>query len=110
MPRYPVRQGITVKAPGPALTSWGEDPGSVVQTGRSRDISEDGIFFWVEERIVDGSEVEVFLGFPPELSNGSPVHLRCKGKVVRIERERGRDALGVAVAFSKVEVVEPGDD
>lgn len=87
------------------MPSWGEDPGSVVQNGRSRDISEGGIFLWVEERVADGSEVEIMLSFPPELSDGKAVNLRCTGKVVRLERQRGRDTLGVAVEFRKVEVV-----
>jgi hypothetical protein len=106
--RFPVRQPVTVKAPGAALPSWGEDPGSVVQTGSSRDISEGGIFLWVQERIADGSEVEVMLSFPPEISDGTTVNLRCTGYVVRLERERGRDILGVAVSFTKIEIVEPG--
>ncbi len=105
MPRFPVRQPVTVKAPGPALPSWGEHPGSVVQTGRSRDISENGIFLYVQERIANRSEVEVLLSFPPELSDGIAVNLRCTGTVVRLEREPGREHLGVAVEFSKVEVI-----
>jgi hypothetical protein len=108
-PRYPVRQPITIKGPEPGLPSWGEDPGQMVRTGTSRDVSASGIFVWIDERIPENSNVEVIMTLPRELSQTGTVTIRCVGNVLRVHREKGRKALGLAIAFEQVQVVEPDD-
>jgi hypothetical protein len=69
------------------------EPGS----GVTRDVSQSGVYFLTDQPFSPGMPVSFILKldyvFP-----GEPVHLRCRGKVVRVE-EVG-DRVGVAASIS----------
>lgn len=106
LPRFPVRQIVTIKSPGYGLQSWDEDPDVVVQTGICNDLNANGIFVWLESPIPSGSRVEIIMAAPPEIMRPPNVDLRCIGNVLRIERDLVRGKIGVAVAFVKVDLIE----
>jgi hypothetical protein len=64
--------------------------------GRSRDISISGIYFETEGSFSPETQIELTLLWEPTLL-GTPMRIKCKGQVVRVERHEGK--LGVAIAI-----------
>lgn len=62
----------------------------------SRDVSARGICFYVDSAVEAGAPIEFTLTLPPEITLTESIHVRCKGKVVRVD-EPGEDGK-VAVA------------
>jgi len=62
----------------------------------SRDVSARGICFYVDSAVEAGAPIEFTLTLPPEITLTESIHVRCKGKVVRVD-EPGQDGK-VAVA------------
>jgi hypothetical protein len=79
--------------------------GGVQATGYTRDLSANGIFLYTDAEIVEGSEVEMVLMLPAELTHGEKGWVCCQASVVRVE-ERGKDGqVGVAARISKIEML-----
>jgi len=71
----------------------------------TRDISARGIYFDFSERMEIGSELEFELNLPPELCAGKNVRIRCRGRIVRLEKPKSDGALGVAASIENYEFV-----
>ena len=54
-------------------------------TASTRDISSRGICFYTDRRMEAGSELELTLTLPPEITMTEAIQVHCKGKVVRVE-------------------------
>jgi len=107
VPRFPVRQVVTIKSPGTSLHTWGEnDPEVMVQHGTSRDVSAHGIFVWVERSIGAGTRVEVAMAAPQEILPQERLDLLCTGSVLRAEPERAGNKTGLAIAFESIETLD----
>ncbi|MBI4442291.1 MAG: PilZ domain-containing protein [Acidobacteria bacterium] len=65
----------------------------------TRDISATGIYFEFTEGIEPGSEMNFELVLPPQMTHGKPVHIRCRGKIVRVERPDEKGKIGVAATI-----------
>ncbi len=74
--------------------------------GLSRDISPEGIYFSLPEPCLLGSLLEFELPLPPELAGGSLVRLRCRGRVVRLERPDVEGRVGVAATIERYQFVK----
>lgn len=72
-------------------------------TGRARDVSSRGVFFYVRSDIHEGSAIEFVMTLPAEITLGEPIRVRCSGKVIRVETT-GREQ-SVAVAIDKYDFV-----
>src|SRR5580693_3122012 len=70
----------------------GANPESSAQT---RDFSSNGIFLYTESRMVEGSDVELVLILPPELTSGEKCWVCCHARILRVEQGPGKD-FGVA--------------
>ncbi len=63
-----------------------------LQEGKTRDISTRGLYFVTEQDLQAGSELDITLTLPAEITHGSEVFVRAAGKVVRVEpRTEGRE-------------------
>jgi hypothetical protein len=51
------------------------------QIGRTRDISTRGLFFVIDQDMEAGSELDITLTLPAEITNGNDVFVRAQGKV-----------------------------
>jgi hypothetical protein len=51
----------------------------------TRDISSRGICFYMDRRLEKGSEIELTLTLPPEITMTEAIRVHCKGRVVRVE-------------------------
>jgi hypothetical protein len=77
------------------------------QKGKTRDISTRGLYFVLEQDLEAGSELDITLTLPAEITHGSEVFVRALGKVVRVERrmEDGSARLGVAAVIERYDII-----
>ncbi|MBI4479912.1 MAG: PilZ domain-containing protein [Acidobacteria bacterium] len=96
--RFPMRLPVAVKA---------EQLKSEKQVVETRDVSSSGVYFEFGTPLEVGASVEFLLTLPEPITKGSPVRIRCIGKVVRVEKnssgEKGH--LGVAATIERYEFV-----
>lgn len=78
-----------------------------LQQGKTRDISTRGLYFVVDQNLEAGSELDLTLTLPAEVTHGSEVLVRATGKVVRVERrmEDGNTRMGVAAVIERYDII-----
>lgn len=77
------------------------------QTGKTRDISTRGLYFVIDQDMDAGSEIDITLTLPAEITHSTEVFVRALGKVVRVER-RGEDGelrMGVAAVIERYDII-----
>jgi c-di-GMP-binding flagellar brake protein YcgR len=101
--RYDLTLPISVRFAAESLVSR--------QDGRTRDISTRGLYFIVPQDLQAGSELDITLTLPAEITRGSEVLVRAQGKVVRVERrlEDGESRMGVAAVIERYDIMRGGD-
>ncbi len=77
------------------------------QEGKTRDISTRGLYFVIEQDLEAGSELDITLTLPAEITHGTEVFVRAMGKVVRVERrtEDGTARMGVAAVIERYDII-----
>lgn len=77
------------------------------QQGKTRDISTRGLYFVIDQNMEAGSELDLTLTLPSEVTHGSEVFVRALGKVVRIEQriEDGNSRMGVAAVIERYDII-----
>lgn len=91
--RVPVRVPVAISAPDTNLQA----------TGRTRDLSSNGIFFYTDSPIQKGNDVEMVMILPPELTSGEKRWVCCHATVVRVENNKDGSERGVAATVQKME-------
>jgi hypothetical protein len=71
--------------------------------GCTQDLSARGAFFYTEAAIAEGSELELTLLMPAEITLTASMPVRCRGKVLRVARQGGSTKIGVAVQLAGYE-------
>jgi len=97
--RYDLSLPIIVRVPADrALDS---------QQGKTRDISTRGLYFVVDQKLESGSQLDITLTLPTEVTHGSEVFVRALGRVVRVERrmENGSARMGVAAVIERYDII-----
>jgi c-di-GMP-binding flagellar brake protein YcgR len=77
------------------------------QPGKTRDISTRGLYFVVEQNLEAGSELDIAVTLPAEITHGSDVIVRALGRVVRVEEriEDGHARKGVAAVIERYDII-----
>ena len=77
------------------------------QEGKTRDISTRGLYLVIQQDLTTGSELDITLTLPAEITHGTEVFVRALGKVVRVERrtEDGSARLGVAAVIERYDII-----
>jgi len=77
------------------------------QQGKTRDISTRGLYFVVDQNLESGSQLDITLTLPAEITHGSEVFVRALGKVMRVERrmEDGSARMGVAAMIERYDII-----
>ena len=77
------------------------------QQGKTRDISTRGLYFVVEQNLEAGSDLDITLTLPAEMTQGTEVFVRALGKVVRVENrsEDGDHRMGVAAVIERYDII-----
>lgn len=70
--------------------------------GFTQDVSSRGVFLLTDAPLAEGSEVELTLRMPSEITLGETMPVRCKGHILRVVRPMvtragGEEKIGVAV-------------
>ena len=72
-------------------------------TARTRDVSANGVFLYTNSRMEKGTEVELVLILPPELTSGEKCWVCCQATIVRIEEEGAE--FGVAAQIRRMDIL-----
>lgn len=77
------------------------------QQGKTRDISTSGLYFVTEQNLEAGSDLDIMLTLPPEITQRTEVFVRGLGKVVRVEPHSGGDdeRTGVAAVIARYDII-----
>jgi c-di-GMP-binding flagellar brake protein YcgR len=77
------------------------------QEGKTRDISTRGLYFVIEQNMEAGSELDITLTLPAEITHGTEVFVRALGKIVRVERrsDDGTARMGVAAVIERYDII-----
>src|SRR6201987_6260951 len=59
---------------------------SVEGVGFTQDLSSRGVFFFTDAPLSEGSEIELTLRMPSEITLGESMPVRCRGRILRIVR------------------------
>jgi hypothetical protein len=97
--RYDLALPVIIRIPA--------DPQDDSQEGKTRDISTRGLYFVIEQDLEAGSELDITLTLPAEITHGTEVFVHALGKVVRVERrmEDGTARMGVAAVIERYDVI-----
>jgi hypothetical protein len=93
--RVPVRVPVSIKS----------RDGAAETTGFTRDLNMSGVFLYTDSHISEGSELEMVLILPPELTQGKKQWVCCRASVVRVEDNKVGGELGVAASISSLEIL-----
>jgi hypothetical protein len=91
--------------------------------GFTQDLSSRGVFLFTDMPLNEGAEVELTLSMPSEITLGEDMRVRCRGRVLRVEKsgtkpiavglsepaETETTKFGVAVCFRDYEYL-PGTE
>ncbi len=91
--RFTMALPLTVRFPGQG--------GIVEQKGHTRDVSFRGLYFLMDAKFDAGSNIEFVLTLPKEITMAGDVHIRCFGRVIRVEPHD--DRRGIAARIDRYE-------
>ena len=69
----------------------------------TRDVSTSGVFLYTASHIEKGSDVELVMILPSELTSGEKCWVCCQATVVRVENDGG--ACGIAARIRHMEML-----
>jgi hypothetical protein len=70
---------------------------------QTRDVSANGVFLYTKSRMEEGSDVELVLILPPELTSGEKCWVCCQATIVRVE-ENGSE-FGIAAQIQRMDIL-----
>ena len=99
--RFPMRLPVALKV---------EQHKGSRQEVETRDVSSSGVYFEFESPLEVGASLEFLLTLPEPITKGSPVRIRCIGKVVRVDKSPvgASGHMGVAATIERYEFVRDG--
>ena len=74
-------------------------------SGKTRDISSGGIFFYANLPVVEHQEVELLMTLPFEFGI-APVRVACRARVLRVEKDEFNGQKGMAAAIQRFDFLE----
>ena len=97
--RFPMQLPVSIKA---------EQSKGGAATVQTRDVSSSGIYFEFQTPMAVGTSVEFLMTLPEPLTKGTPVRIRCIGKIVRVEpdsKASNHTQVGIAATIERYEFV-----
>ena len=93
--RVEVRVPVSIKSRGQ----------SADLAGFTRDLNTSGVFLYTDSRINEGSDLEMVLILPPELTGGEKQWVCCRASVVRVEDSIDGSDFGVAANIRSIDML-----
>jgi hypothetical protein len=76
-----------------------------VESAQTRDLSNNGVFLYMNSAVAAGNQMEIVLMLPPELSGGEKRWVCCQATVTRVEPGQKEGQFGVAAAIQHLDVL-----
>jgi hypothetical protein len=73
-------------------------------SAETRDVSTNGVFLYAQSRMKEGSDVELVLILPPELTSGEKCWVCCHAQILRVEDGPG-NKFGVAAEIKRMDIL-----
>jgi hypothetical protein len=91
--------------------SFRQTPTPIKGIGCTQDLSSRGVFFFTDTPLTEGTEIELTLQMPSEITLGKSMPVRCRGRILRVVRPGAtgsgsvqvQDRIGVAVRLEGYE-------
>jgi hypothetical protein len=93
----------------PLTIQWSDDSGKCQAHAITQDVSSGGVYFYLPEPIPAGATVEIEMTLPAQITLGTPVRVRCKGRIQRCVLKPGESA-GMATMIEKYEFISDSKD
>jgi hypothetical protein len=93
----------------PIIVRWTEDSGQREAHSVTQDVNSSGMYFFLEKGIPEGTDVEIEMTLPTQVTLGPPTKVRCKGNIRRCDRVAHKPA-GMATAITKYEFLAKSKD
>lgn len=83
------------------------DKEAASRTGKTRDISNRGVYFTIDNNLSAGAELDLTMILPAEVTGDTEVFIRATGKVIRVDKRSGNgdQKVDVAAVFEMYEIV-----
>jgi len=88
---------IATRVPTRVRNSHGAD-----HTAQTRDVSANGVFLYTNSKMEKGTDVELVLILPPELTAGEKCWVCCQATIVRVEEG---PEFGVAAQIRRMDIL-----
>src|SRR6202166_5170639 len=74
--RFPYLLPLSLRQPAASLEG----------VGFTQDLSSRGVFFFTDSPLTEGTEIEITLRMPSEITLGESMPVRCRGRILRVVR------------------------
>jgi PilZ domain len=88
---------IVTRVPTRVRTQRGTD-----LQGQTRDVSANGVFLYTNSKMEKGTDVELVLILPPELTSGEKCWVCCQATIVRVEEG---PEFGIAAQIRRMDIL-----
>ena len=86
----------------PLTVQWTNGPEKRQAHAVTQDVSSGGVYFLLPQAIPAGTVVEIEMTLPSQITHGTPVRVRCLGRIQRIVLTPG-ESTGMATMLEKYE-------
>jgi hypothetical protein len=93
--RYAARGPVRIKTSNATQAKQGE----------CRDLSRNGLFFFLGEPMTTGTDIELVMMLPDEITAAGQQWVCCRGRVVRVEEPAAPGKFGIAATFDRYTIV-----
>lgn len=93
----------------PLRIQWTDSSGQREAQVVTQDVSSGGVFFYFPEAIPNGTAVQIEMTLPAQITLGTPVRVRCDGRIQRCILKPGESA-GLATMIEKYEFLSESKD
>ena len=107
--RFPYLLPLSLRQPAASLEG----------VGFTQDLSSRGVFFFTDSPLTEGTEIEITLRMPSEITLGESMPVRCRGRILRVvpssaklnsDSSRPGAKIGVAVRLDGYEYLPESSD
>jgi hypothetical protein len=70
---------------------------------QTKDVSARGVYFFLDAPMSQDTKIEFTLTLPPEITLTESIRVRCRGRVLRVERDVAGKQVGVAALIEQYE-------
>src|ERR1700730_15047737 len=75
----------------------------IEHSAQTRDVCANGVYLYSNSRMEQGSDVELVLILPPELTSGEKCWVCCQATIVRVEESQHE--FGVAAQIRRMDIL-----